>query len=195
MIEHINEFFQNSELENLEEYLRKSSWEWGYHSNGGFFKGIPHWSIIFAGPRTKVGYHYDCEHELKDPIKSIWNQLKLKYFKDDVLVRCYANAITNGLDQKLHIDDSDSTSKTFVLYVNKIWNVDWSGETIVWEKESRTITDSVLPKFNTGIIIPGYKWHGVRPVSRYCDDIRITLMFKTRSKDASLEISQSPQPN
>ena len=103
------------------------------------------------------------------------------------MIRCYANAQTCGQDQKLHTDDSLDTSKTIIVYVNNDWNVDWGGETILWDKEKRLITNSVLPKFRSVLGFPGNVWHGVRPVSQYCDSLRITLMFKTRNiKDVVL---------
>lgn len=190
MIQHIENFFQTDQLDELELYFKKTPWTWGYHSNSGLFRGIPHWSIMFAGIQTKQAEYYNCEHELPSNIVDIWNLVKPIYFQSDILVRCYANGITHGLDQKLHVDDTVPTSKTFILYINKVWNVDWAGETVIWDNSCRTITSSVIPKFNTGIIIPGNCWHGVRPVSRYCDDLRITLMFKTRSKESSLKIIQ-----
>jgi len=38
-----------------------------------------------------------------------------------------------------------------------------------------------LPKFRSILGFPGNAWHGVRPVSQYCDSLRMTLMFKTRN--------------
>ena len=167
----------------LEQFLLNSSWKWGFKSLNGMKRSIPHWSIIFAGPEYKEEKYYDCESELHGIIKKIWQCLKPKYFKDDVLVRCYANAVTSGIDQILHRDDLHPSSKTCIVYANKNWNVDWCGETIVWDREKRQISESYLPKSRSILIIPGSCWHGVRPVSHYCDEIRMSLMFKTRSKD------------
>lgn len=176
--------FEISLFEKLKSYLTESSWSWGHKSaNYMFSRSIPHWSIIFGGVKFQNDNYYDCEDELNEIIKSIWCNLKIKYFKDDVLVRCYANGITKGIDQKIHTDDYHSSSKTCIVYINEQWNIDWGGETIVWDKEKRQITKSYLPKSNTILIIPGNCYHGVRPVSSYCDELRITLMFKTRLKE------------
>ena len=173
--------FHSSLIQDLEIFLNNSSWKWGYKSaNYMFSRSIPHWSIIFGGVTSKSQVYYNCEEELNSVIKNIWNVVKEKYLKEDVLVRCYANGITKGIDQKIHTDDDDLDSKTCVVYVNKEWNVDWGGETIIWDKNKRRIIDSYLPKYNSILVMPGNCYHGVRPVSSYCDDLRITLMFKTR---------------
>lgn len=168
-------------FENLQSFLFNCSWTWGYKSaNYMFSRSIPHWSIIFGGINSQSEDYYDCESELNENIKSIWYALKSKYFQNDILVRCYANGITKGIDQKIHTDDYDPNSKTCIVYINKEWNIDWGGETIIWDKEKRQIIKSYLPKSNSILLIPGNCYHGVRPVSSYCDDLRISLMFKTR---------------
>lgn len=178
-----NEFAINLS-ENLETYLNNSSWKWGYKSaNYMMSRSIPHWSIHLSGIKTSKQEYYDCENELNGIIKDVWIVLKKKYFQEDILVRSYANGITKGIDQKIHIDDNHPDSKTCIVYVNKEWNIDWGGETIIWNKDTRQIIYSYLPKYNSVLIIPGNCYHGVRPVSSYCDDLRITLMFKTRKKE------------
>lgn len=185
LIEYKENQFENSLVDDLEIFLRKSPWSWGFKSSNYLFsRSIPHWSIIFGGVSSQNEEYYDCEHELNGIVKNIWTLLKEEYFLNDVLVRCYANAITRGIDQKIHTDDYHPDSKTCILYVNKEWNVDWGGETIIWDKEKRRIVDSYLPKYNSILLISGNCHHGVRPVSSYCDDLRMTLMFKTRPHES-----------
>ena len=171
----------------LYEYLLTSPWSWGYRSHKSQMRrSIPKWSIFFGGPSREGNSCYDCEHELDGLILDVWKYIKVYLDPEDVLVRCYANAQTYGQDQRLHTDDPLDTSKTIILYVNQSWNVDWGGETIIWDREKRLITDSILPKFKSMLGFPGNVWHGVRPVSQYCDSLRMTLMFKTRNiKDVS----------
>jgi|TARA_B100001093_G_scaffold313484_1_gene299140 SM-20-related protein len=166
----------------LYEYLLTSPWTWGYRSHKSQMRrSIPKWSIFFGGPTKEKQPCYDCEHELNGVILDVWKYTKPYLDPEDVLVRCYANAQTCGQDQRLHTDDSLDTSKTIILYVNKSWNADWGGETIIWDSEKRLITDSVLPKFKSMLGFPGNVWHGVRSVSQYSDSLRMTLMFKTRN--------------
>ena len=175
------EFIEQTEIEALHEELATSDWKWGLKSfDNGVYRSIPHWNKHFAGYKKQGESPYECSDELKGFQKSIWNKLKETYFQNDYLVRCYANGITKGIDQRLHTDDSHEGAKTAIVYVNPNWNVDWAGETILWNRSERVITHSFLPKEGALIIFPGNIWHGVRPVSAYCDELRITLMFKTR---------------
>ena len=180
------EYYENIDNEEtsaeLETFLLNSSWKWGYKSvNDLTTRSIPHWTIIFGGKTNPKDQNFDCEHELTGIVKTVWNNVKEKYLQeDDRLVRCYANAISTGIDQRLHVDDTLPGAKTLIVYVNKTWTVDYAGETIIWDREKRQIIGSYLPKFNSCLLISGNCWHGVRPVSSYCDTIRMSIMFKTR---------------
>ena len=175
------EFIEETELETIQKEILDSKWTWGLRSyENGVFRSIPHWNQHFAGHVEADEEPYDCEKELDGFTKSIWNKLKKTHFKNDFLVRCYANGVTKGIDQRLHTDGMYDGAKTAIIYINKIWNVDWGGETILWNKSKRLITESYLPKAGSVLIFNANIWHGARPVSGYCDDLRITLMFKTR---------------
>ena len=177
--------FPEQLAKDLESYLRSAPWYWGFYSHKSMMqKSSPHWSIIFAGPKNKSQEFYDCEKELDGVIKSLWDYIKPQFLENDMLVRCYANGVTPGMDQKLHTDDLYPGSKTCIVYINEQWTADWGGETIVWDKDKRLITNSYLPKFRSTLIIDGSCWHGVRPAStNYCSDLRMTVMFKTRPSD------------
>lgn len=194
MISYLENIIDTIQAEELEEFLMNHSWVWGSSSTPHMAGSVPHWTIVFSGALKPHEQLYNCEIELKDNIiKKIWSELQHKFFYDDILVRCYANAITKGIDQRIHTDDTYQGSKTLIIYVNKIWNVDWAGETIIWDKTNRQIIGSYLPKFNHGLLIDGNSWHGVRPVSTYCNHLRMTLMFKTRPKTYLGELNASVQ--
>lgn len=177
---YINNLLSEELATEVEDYLLKHPWTWGFYSAPHPSESSPHWSIIFGGQKLSSDSVRPCEKELSKPISTVWEEIKDQYFQNDVLVRCYANATTKGIDQRVHQDDMYPGSKTLILYVNKIWNVDWAGETIVWNREQRSIVQAFFPKFNCGLLIDGSSWHGVRPISTYCNTIRMTLMFKTR---------------
>jgi hypothetical protein len=176
----------------LWQYHLSTDWKWGYNStNNQMVDKIPHFSRIHGGVTSYQDTYYDCESELPDNIQSTWMRVKQHLDLDDCLVRCYANLITVGLDQRMHYDDKDSNSKTVIVYLNDAWNVDWAGETVFWDRSNREIIKSVLPKFNTAVIFSGNIWHGVRPVSIFCRVPRITLMFKTRKVQGEINAVQS----
>ena len=194
MFHHENALSESRATE-LYQYLLNSSWTWGYLSAKSLTRrSIPHWSIFFGGPSKMEEFYRDCESELDGVILDVWKDVKQFLDPEDVLIRCYANAQTCGQDQRLHTDDDVASSKTIIVYVNDCWNVDWGGETIIWDKETRTITNSILPKFRSIMGFPGSAWHGVRPVSQYADFLRMTLMFKTRNiKDVPDKIKEEEE--
>lgn len=160
----------------LYSFLRNSSWYWGNRSIQSD-RNIPHWSIKFAGGKSGADSTEACIIENK-LILQIWESIEHLY-RGHTLVRCYANASTVGTDNRTHTDSPFLNAFTTILYVNPQWHVDWGGDTIVWDREIRQIVSSTLPKFRSMLTIPGQYWHGVRPISGYCDELRITLMFKT----------------
>jgi SM-20-related protein len=165
------------------------SWKWGYNSTSNkMVESIPHFSLIHAGVTSYTQKYYNCENELSGTILEIWNVIKKHLDSNDELVRCYANLITIGLDQRMHFDDENPNSKTIIIYLNDTWNVDWSGETVFWDRNNREIIKSVLPKFNTAVLFSGNIWHGVRPVSIFCRVPRITLMFKTQKVQGDINV-------
>lgn len=185
MINSIDNVLTDELAKDLLKFHLSSGWIWGFHSaNSGMVERIPHFSIIHGGVISSKAAYYNCENELPKLILDTWDSVKHYFEPDDILVRCYANLITVGIDQRMHTDDPSETSKTMILYLNETWNVDWAGDTVFWDRERREIIKSILPKFNTAAIFPGNIWHGVRPVSIFCKEPRITLMFKTK-KDVS----------
>jgi SM-20-related protein len=170
------DIFDPSLYESLTTYVDSLPWFWGFKSSNNLFKeSHPHWSIHFDGLTKTPANFIDVEDSLPDIIKKVYQKIKEP---DTILVRCYANGITHGLSQRVHVDDSTIGAKTHIVFLNKEWSVDWGGETIVWENQ--TIVNSFLPKRNSLLTIDGTKWHGVRPISPICYELRKTLMFKTR---------------
>lgn len=181
MIKTIDNVLTDEMAKELLKFHLLSGWRWGFQSTSDpMVDKIPHFSIVHGGVIPNRDVYYNCECELPKLILDSWNSVKHHFEPDDILVRCYANLITVGIDQRMHIDDPIKTSKTMVLYLNEAWNVDWGGDTTFWDREHREIIKSILPKFNTAVIFPGNTWHGVRPVSIFCREPRITLMFKTK---------------
>lgn len=114
----------------------------------------------------------------------IWSQI-CGLLGDRILVRCYINGYTYGTDAYAHQDDrnitrkfgEDALSETVIVYLNKKWDRDWAGETVIFNGDD--IERSVLPKHNRALVFNSALWHAARPVSRSCPDLRMVLVFKT----------------
>lgn len=175
--------------------LRGGPWKWGHVSKNG---SIPHWSRYFgeeylervevdstSGQVLEEKPIMSGELQLDNPtIQKAWDFIKKKYFEeDDILSRCYANASTHGIDNKVHQDSPNNGSKTLICFINPTWEIDHGGETIIWNPEKAEIEHSEAVRFNNALLIPGYCWHGARSVTQYCKEIRVTLMFKTEKPE------------
>lgn len=157
-------------------FLKTSPWYFGGRSID-YDRNVPHWSIRFAGGKNGGDSITPCV--IENPlIQRVWETVKFLH-EGQELVRCYANASTTGQDNRVHTDSPFADSLSTIVYVNETWHIDWGGETIVWDRNNRQIVSGTLPKFRSILTMPGNYWHGVRPISRYCDTIRMTLMFKT----------------
>lgn len=102
------------------------------------------------------------------------------------LLRVYINGYTFGADGTLHVDDPwiqeefgpDMPSETCVVYLNKTWDNNWAGETVVFDDDGE-IEKAVIPKHGRMFIFDSKKVHGARPVTRVCPVLRSVLVFKT----------------
>ena len=98
------------------------------------------------------------------------------------VVRVYANGQTHGLPGDAHTDvDVDIYApelyKTFVFYVNPIWDVRWGGQTVVFEDGE---TNTAYPKRNCACMFNSNLYHFGADPSRFCNDLRVTVAFKLK---------------
>jgi hypothetical protein len=164
----------------VEKELREGPWYWGKNSTTN---ADGHWSRRFGTEHKDGDMWKGIEDSLEEPIAEVWNQLKKKFDEDDVLTRCYANGSTYGIDNKLHTDSTNKGSKTFILFLNRNWNVDFGGETILFNDKENSVIFSKVPRFNDGLLFDGNIWHRATSITKYARDIRITLMFKTEKPE------------
>ena len=175
--------------------LRGGKWYYGAVSKNG---ARAHWNRQFGIEKLERVGEEDRDYENlsqfpilsgkleidNEVVRKAWEYIKPKYFEeDDILSRCYANASTPGIDHMVHQDSPNNGAKTLIVYVNPEWQIDWGGETILYEPEKAEIFHSQPVNFNTGLLFNGYYWHGVRSITQYSKDVRITLMFKTEKPE------------
>lgn len=142
-----------------------------------------HWNCNFVS-NDKSANLADKSGEFNNPVvQEVWNWIKenVPEFKDKILLRCYMNAHTYGVDGYFHTDSSRDNEKTMVLYiVSGDWNKNWGGETIFQENDE--LIFSVLPKKNRSIVFNSNLSHCARGVSRLFHGIRKTFMIKVRDR-------------
>lgn len=124
-------------------------------------------------------------------VNSLWESIQ-KTIGPRSLLRCYINGYTFGTDGYAHTDDGwitrkygeDSLSETAILYLNDKWDIDWAGETVIFD-DNKEIEGSVLPRYGRVLVFDSKKLHAARPLSRICPVLRSVLVFKTIDKSTN----------
>jgi SM-20-related protein len=98
------------------------------------------------------------------------------------LMRCYANGYPSGAEGGVHLDSLEPNHFTAIYYPHPAWDPDWGGETVLFNNDRSDIVASVYPRPNRLVIFRGNVPHVARGVTRRCQELRITLMFKTAAQ-------------
>lgn len=187
-IQTIRNFLPQEEFDNLIEYFQnKVTFKYGWSSSKNV-SDMNHWNVDFI--KSGSSNIDDIEpvlmsNPILDPIYQIWNRLKQDYLKNHVLIRCYANAHTFGVEGAPHTDSSRDDTRTTILYVVPEWRTEWAGETLFYT-DTGQMAGGVLPEPNKLFTFDGGVVHCARSVSKLYNGLRITLMFKTRLIDENI---------
>lgn len=166
----------------------KSGMRYGWKADNALEYDQGHWnrSILYNSWRKPYGHEQLPMLDSHPDIKHLWNTVKRALGSDRELFRCYINGYTYGTDGYAHKDDEwikrkygeDALSETVIVYLNNKWDIDWAGETVVFN-DDKEIVLSVLPKFGRVFIFDSNLLHAARPVSRICNVLRSVVVFKT----------------
>jgi 2-oxoglutarate-Fe(II)-dependent oxygenase superfamily protein len=163
-------------------YLNRPGWSFGgYSAAGGDRYLYKHFAGFVADgqePRTAQA----IEDELMNNapiIGQLWHALKTGPLKGNALARCYANAMTGGVEGGLHLDSNIPTHLTSIYYPHPVWEPNFGGETLLFNDAGDEILAAIYPRPNRLVVFAGTIPHVARPMSRRRPDLRITLMFKT----------------
>jgi hypothetical protein len=165
------------------------SYGWKANNSKSYDQG--HWNKQILINSSK----YFCDHsktsmlDSHNEVKTLWNFLQEK-LKCKSLSKIYINGYTFGTDGYAHQDESWITKKfgnndlaeTTIIYLNPSWDIDWSGETVIYENlthDNNSIVESVLPKLGRVFTFQSNKYHASRPLSRFCPVLRSILVIKT----------------
>lgn len=151
-----------------------------------------HWNNLILNHSRYFPYdHSEMPYIKYHPeLELLWNIIKIN-LGDKKLLRLYVNGYTYGTDAYSHQDEiwlepkfgKGATGDTIILYLNKEWNKDWAGETVIFD-DNEEIECSILPKYLRVLSFDSLKFHSARPLSRLCPDLRKVLVFKTLGETA-----------
>jgi hypothetical protein len=131
----------------------------------------------------KWDYYLNFKDNVEQDLLKISNSIIKKYGLDKLfkLKRAYASANTYGFSGEYHFDDGAKEYNevvTVMFYLNKEWYFDFGGETFFLNHERNEIEYAVIPKPARAVIFDGFIYHGPRPLSKFCNELRMVLTFK-----------------
>jgi SM-20-related protein len=156
--------------------VERRGWQYGWRSNK--MLGFGHWNIVLSDSKVEREEVY---HEVPQCIRELWDYIQPRFMPTTpVLVRAYANAHTYGVEGYTHKDSKFATDETCVIYYEKDWKAEYSGETVFLNEEEDNVIKAILPKYGRMSIFPGNIKHVGRGVSRICPVARRVLVLKGR---------------
>ena len=158
----------------LEKDVRSIGWQYGWRSNTAM--GYGHWNFDFCRVFKENGE--DVSSKLSGSLLEGWEFLRENHYPGHILLRCYTNAHTFGVEGYPHTDSLRQCDITVVVYINSVWKREWGGETLIYGDGDNSIIHAELPKQNAAVEFPGCAWHVARGVTRICPELRVTLVFK-----------------
>jgi len=130
---------------------------------------FPHWSheLNIEDIENEDFWRLTLKSLAQTQIKSRWR-----------VYRAYVNAGVYGDTMFSHTDTTPEKQEITVLwYIVPKWNIDWSGETLFYDKDDE-IAFAAVPKPGRLVIFDSRIKHAGRPPSRICYHNRFTLALK-----------------
>ncbi len=165
-------------------YLNQPGWAYGGYSSADA-AGDRYLYKHFAG-YVKDGGEARTAAEIEDELAQnapilaqMWQALKTGPLQGNALARCYANGMPGGVEGALHLDSNIESHLTCIYYAHPEWKPDFGGETVLFNPAGDDIIGSIYPRPNRLAVFAGTIPHVARPMSRRCNGLRISLMFKT----------------
>jgi len=80
---------------------------------------------------------------------------------------------------------------TALFYLNPVWQLDWHGETILYDDETQDTIHCCVPRGGRLLLFDSRIWHGATSPSMICPEMRLTLALKLRLGHAEMNASGS----
>lgn len=132
---------------------------------------------------SKWNYNLNFKHVYEKNFQNLSELLLKKHGLNKIfkLSRAYASANTYGFSGEYHIDDGAKEYNeiiTIMFYLNDNWNFDFGGETFFLNHDKNEIEHAIIPKPARAVMFDGFIYHGPRPLSKFCNELRMVLTFK-----------------
>ncbi|WP_194792506.1 2OG-Fe(II) oxygenase [Pseudomonas sp. UFMG81] len=172
----------SDELKRINRQLSTACWRYGWPVNHAPH-ARPCWHSFIVGrkrPERQCAGDDLIHHEQWGFLADFWRRVKLAHMQTATLLGVYANGQTAGQDSPIHRDNKvDEQGLTVVLFCNEHWATSWGGELVFYDHRKENILKSVLPKPGRMVVFNGHVPHSARSPAATCDQLRMTLAFKT----------------
>jgi hypothetical protein len=158
-----NNFLTEQDKEYLKSIIKSPRWKWGHFSkidDNNYFWKIPNLEFdLFFSPY-------------------LLNKIKELTGEDLIIQAVYMNGHTACSHGTMHKDGDDDFGRTFIIYCNPEWNIEWGGGTYFAE------TDTIVNcKPYSAVYFQNNLEHFATPLSKDFKGLRVTLVFKLLRAD------------
>ena len=182
----IDDFLTEAEESEINVQLKGAVWRYNWPNYEELPFVRPCWHVFIAGKGRPLGQ--SSLEELRGNqswgfLTGVWERfLALHKFKV-TLLGVYANGQTFGQDTIIHRDNKVYPGLTIIVFCNEYWSTSWGGELIFYDDTKNNIIKAVLPKSRRVVVFDGRIPHAARSPSVKCEQVRMTLAFKTIIED------------
>jgi len=156
-------FLTEQDKEYIQSVIKSPKWQWGWKSiekSNNYF-----WKI------DKLEFDTFFNPYLLDKIKELTG--------DNLAIeRIYMNGHTSGGHGNMHKDSEFKQGRTFIIYCNAEWNIEWGGGTYFAEND--TVVNN---KPYSAVYFKNNIEHFAMPLSKDFNGLRVTLAFKLLNID------------
>ena len=112
-------------------------------------------------------------------IAQLAQKMSERFFDGKPLTRVWVNVQAFGDEATVHFDfpmQFKGKARTVVWYPVPEWNADWGGDFALFDSNKEIIGSAVV-KRDRAVVFDGTSMHAARPMSRYCNALRISVAF------------------
>jgi hypothetical protein len=157
------EFLTIEDLDYIETIINKPNWACNHKSNGDNINEAVFW---------KMG---DLEND-EFFSKYLLNKIKELTGDEFKVERIYFNGHTACGQGYSHQDSFEENGRTFIVYCNKVWNLEHGGGTSILN-ENREV-ETYFPYPRSAIYFKHNQVHLANPIGKDFKGVRVTLAFK-----------------
>lgn len=153
-----NNFLTEQDKDYIQSIIKSPKWKWGHKSNSTDIDSF--WKLY------KLEFDTFFNPYLLNKIKELTG--------DDLAIeRIYMNGHTSGGHGTMHKDSNFEQGRTFLIYCNPEWNIEWGGGTYFAEND--TVVNN---KPYSAVYFQNNIEHCAMPLSKDFQGLRVSLAFK-----------------